>query len=59
MQEPNYTGLKGFVTLEAMRTVFPNTPSEETLGGHCGPGAMNKIVAQLFSDFGLNYVVKF
>ncbi|CAD8090761.1 unnamed protein product [Paramecium sonneborni] len=58
--DENWNGLKGFVSLEMMTSIFPKA-TETTLGVLCGPKPMNKLVISLYEQFGLKKenIVKF
>lgn len=45
--DENWKGLKGFVTLEMITSIFPKL-TETTLGVLCGPKPMNKLVISLY-----------
>ncbi|CAD8200919.1 unnamed protein product [Paramecium pentaurelia] len=58
--DENWKGLKGFVTLEMITSIFPKL-TETTLGVLCGPKPMNKLVISLYEQIGLkkDNIVKF
>ncbi|KAM3145432.1 hypothetical protein pb186bvf_002476 [Paramecium bursaria] len=57
-QQPDYNGLKGFVTRDIISQVFPK-PDELTLATHCGPRAMNLLVSEELKQLGYKNIIKF